>query len=71
MIKPEHQVIKVLGSTVRQHPEVSAWVESWYLHELETLPHVVNTPAIYQGRCQVLGELVKFLREVPAMAAKL
>jgi hypothetical protein len=71
MIRPEPQVVKILGSTVRQNPDVLAWAESWYRHELETLPHAINTTALYQGRCQVLGELVKFLREVPSMAAKL
>lgn len=70
MIRPEDQAVKAIGAMVRQHPEALAWVESWYRHELENLPHAMNTPALCQGRCQVLGELVKFFREAPSMAAK-
>ena len=40
-------------------------------HELETLPSAINQPAVFQGRCQVLGELYKFAKEAPALAAKL
>lgn len=71
MIKPDPQVTKALAVTVRQHPELLEWLEGWYRHELETLPSAVNQPAVFQGRCQVLGELYKFAKEAPALAAKL
>ena len=71
MIKPDPQVTKALAVTVRQHPELLEWLEGWYRHELEMLPSAINQPAVFQGRCQVLGELYKFAKEAPAIAAKL
>jgi hypothetical protein len=71
MIRPDAQVIKAFGLFLRQHPEALEWVEGEYLRELENLPNAVNNAAMHQGRCQVWGELVKFLKATPAMAAKL
>ena len=71
MIKPEPQVIKGLAMAVRQHPEVLGWMEGLLAHELKQLPYAVNNPAIFQGRCQMLAELVEFARTAPAIAAKL
>ena len=71
MIKPEPQVIKALALTVRQHPEILEWLEQWEMHELRRLPSAVNHPAVFQGRCQVLGEVVSLAKEAPALAAKL
>ena len=71
MIKPESPVVKALASAVRQHPELLAWIEAWYRHELETLPSAINQPAVFQGRCQVFGELYRFAKDSPVLAAKL
>ena len=71
MIKPDPQVIKAFGLFLRQHPEALEWLEGEYRRELEHLPNAVNNAAVFQGRCQVWGELVRFLRETPVMAAKL
>jgi hypothetical protein len=71
MIKPEPQVVKALAASVRQHPDLLVWIEEWYRHELETLPSAINQPAVFQGRCQVLGELYRFAKDSPALAAKL
>jgi hypothetical protein len=71
MIKPDPQVTKALASVVRQYPDVLAWLEQWENLELHRLPTAVNNTAVFQGRCQVLGELVKFAKEAPAIAAKL
>jgi hypothetical protein len=71
MIKPDPQVIKALAIAIRQHPDLLEWIEGWYRHELESLPSAVNQPAVFQGRCQVLGELYKFAKDSPALAAKL
>jgi hypothetical protein len=71
MIKPEPQAIKVLATIVRQHPEFLVWLEEWRMRELESLPSAINNPTVFQGRCQVLGELYKFAKESPALAAKL
>lgn len=71
MIKPETEIIKVFATVVRQYPELLRWLEDWYKRELEMLPHVVNQPAVSQGRCQVLGELCRFVKESPSLATKL
>ena len=56
---------------VRQHPELLAWMESVYAHEMKRLPFVVDNPAVFQGRCQMMVELIEFAKESPAIAAKL
>ena len=71
MIKPEPQVIKALAWFVRQHPEFLEWLDGWRLRELDQLPTAINNTAVFQWRCQVLGELTKLTKEAPALAAKL
>lgn len=70
MIRPSPEVVHALARTVRQFPELMDWIEGWYQHELQQLPDAVNNPAVYQGRCQVLGELYKLAKDSPALAAK-
>lgn len=71
MIKPEPQIIKGLAMAVRQHPELLAWMEGVLAHEMKRLPYAVENPAVFQGRCQMLVELIEFAKEAPAIAAKL
>lgn len=71
MIRPEPKVIKAVATAVRQYPEILEYLEQWRMHELENLPVTVNNPAVSQGRCQVLGELYKFAKDAPSLAAKL
>lgn len=71
MIRPTPDVIKGMATLVRQHPDLREWLYDWYRHELETLPLAINNTAVMQGRCQVLGELVKFVKDAPDHAAKL
>lgn len=71
MIRPEPQVIKGLAAAVRQHPELLVWLETMQAHEMKRLPYAVENSAVFQGRCQVLYELVEFVKEAPAIAAKL
>ena len=71
MIKPEPQIIKGLALAVRQHPELLAWMEGVLAHEMKRLPYAVENPAVFQGRCQMLVELIEFAKEAPAIAAKL
>jgi hypothetical protein len=70
VIRPDERVIKALAVTARQYPEVLEWLRDWRQHELEQLPMAVNNPAPLQGRCQVLGELYKLVKEAPDLAAK-
>jgi hypothetical protein len=71
MIKPEPQVIKGLAMAIRQHPEVLVWMEGLLAHELKRLPYAVDNPAVFQGRCQMMTELIEFAKQSPAVAAKL
>lgn len=71
MIKPAPPIVKGLALAVRQHPEVLAWLEGVYAHEIKRLPWTVENPTLFQGRCQMLHELLEFAKESPAMAAKL
>jgi hypothetical protein len=71
MIKPEPQIIKGLAAAVRQHPEVLAWMESVVAHEMKRLPYAVDNSAVFQGRCQMVVELIEFAKQTPALAAKL
>jgi hypothetical protein len=71
MIKPDPRDVKIVATVVRQHPEFLEWLARWRMHELERLPSATNNPAVFQGRCQILGELYEFAKESPAIAAKL
>lgn len=71
MIKPDEKVVLTMAAVSKQFPEFTAWVELWRQHELEQLPNAVNNPALSQGRCQVLNELYRFVKDAPAVAAKL
>jgi hypothetical protein len=71
MIKPEPRIIKGLAMSVRQHPELLEWLDGLLVHELKRLPYAIDNPAVFQGRCQMLVELIEFAKETPAVAAKL
>ena len=71
MIRPDPQTIKGLAQAVRQHPEILAWMENVFAHEIKRLPWAVDNPTVFQGRCQMLMELMEVLKEAPAVAAKL
>jgi hypothetical protein len=71
MIKPEPQVIKGLAQAVRQHPEILVWMEGVLAHELKRLPYAVDNSAVFQGRCQIVTELIEFAKNTPDIAAKL
>ena len=70
MIKPDPEVIQAVALSVRQYPILQEWIDNWRTHELEQLPNVATNTALAQGRCQVLNELHKFLRDAPSISAK-
>jgi hypothetical protein len=70
MIRPSPQVVKAFAVTVRQYPEVLEFLRDWRQHELEQLPFALANSTLSQGRCQVLGELYKFVQDAPDLAAK-
>ncbi len=71
MIRPDPQVTKALAASVRQFPILLSWLREWEMMELRRLPSAVEHTGIYQGRCQVLGELTKFASDAPNLAADL
>lgn len=71
MIRPEPQIVRGLAQAVSQHAEVIAWLEGVLAHEMKRLPYAVENPAVFQGRCQMLVEILEFCREAPSIAAKL
>jgi hypothetical protein len=70
MIRPDPKVVRALAVTARQYPEVLEWLRDWRSHELESLPLAKDNLTVMQGRCQVLGELYKLVKEAPELAAK-
>ena len=70
MIRPDAKTLQSLAVINKQYPEVLEFIDTWRLRELETLPSVINNVALQQGRCQVLGEIVKLVKEAPSTAAK-
>jgi len=70
MQKPPPEVLKSLAIIAKQYPEVLKWLETWNLHELKQLPYALNNPTLQQGRCQVLNEFSRLVKESPELAAK-
>lgn len=70
MIRPDERTVKAFALAVRQFPEILEYLAAWRTHELEQLPNAINNAALMQGRCQVLGELYKLVKESPELAAK-
>lgn len=71
MIRPDPQVVKALAASVRQFPVLLDWLREWEMQELRRLPQAVDNTGVFQGRCQVLGELTKFANDAPNLAADL
>ncbi len=71
MIRQEPHVVKAVAASVRNYPDMVLWLESVYQTELKRLPYAQDNPALFQGRCQMVGELLEFAKESPAIAAKL
>ena len=63
MIRPTPEVTKAIAIMSRQYPEVLKWLEEWRGHELEQLPSVLQNTALAQGRCQILSEITKLVKE--------
>lgn len=57
--------LKALAILAKQYPEVLKVFEDWRDRELLELPTALVNPALSQGRCQVLIELVKLVSEAP------
>ena len=65
MINPKPEAIKSLATVCRSYPEILDWLKEWRDHELSTLPSVLQNTALAQGRCQVLSEVTKLIKQSP------
>ena len=70
MKHPDPLVVRQAADVSRQYQDLMAWLADWRMAELERLPRAVEHTGVYQGRCQVLSELVEFLQKAPNLAAK-
>ena len=72
MLKAEPEILQLCAQISRLHPGFLDWIGTWRQRELETLPNVLTTHVgVAQGRCQVLTELYKLLKDSPELAAQL
>jgi hypothetical protein len=69
-MRPTPQQIQMLARVTRQYPEFVEWLDAVRTQELDSLPYVVNNPALAQGRCQVLTEILKLVKDAPNLAAR-
>lgn len=70
MIRPSPQVVEAMAIVAKRNPEFMDFLRTAYMHELEQLPQAIGNPALAQGRCQVLGELYRFISASTELAAK-
>jgi hypothetical protein len=52
--------LKALAQAYK-NPHIRAVLEDWQSRELSELPYALVNPALKQGRCQVLTELIKLM----------
>lgn len=70
MKRPSPEVVEQLAYATKHYPLFFQWLEEWRQAELEALPSALANTALAQGRCLVLGELVKLAKEAPGLTAK-
>lgn len=70
MKRPPPEVVEQLAYATKHYPLLFKWLEEWRQTELEALPSALTNTALAQGRCLVLGELVKLAKEAPELTAK-
>lgn len=61
MRQPTPEQAQQIAQLARNYPHVLTWLEECYNTELKQLPMVTANVALAQGRCLVLGELIKQL----------
>lgn len=70
MIQPKTEQIRAIAAVTVSNPRFVEWLTIWAEHELSTLPTILGNTQVAQGRCQVLQELVKLLKDAPNLAAQ-
>lgn len=69
MISVNKETLAAFAHLAVHNPRVRVFLDEWSETEAARLPHVLNNMAVAQGRCQVLGELCKLLRDAPDLSA--
>ena len=69
MKRASEEELQDAARVCKQHVHFMKWLQDWRQQELEALPLVTNNTALAQGRCQVLGELIKQLHCTPGNKA--
>lgn len=70
MKAPDEDQLRHFAHLGTNGPGVVEYIEQWFKFELHRLPSVSNNVAVAQGRCQVLGELVRLISEAPTLVAQ-
>lgn len=63
MKRPTEEQLLALRNAARHNQAMLEYIQQWRHQEMESLPHATTNVAVQQGRCQVLGELLKLLTE--------
>lgn len=71
MISRDLQTQTALAQVAKVYPQVVEYLRAWELSELHKLPFNTTNTAVAQGRCQVLGELIKTIEQAPDTADSL
>ena len=71
MPRPNNDVLIEAERVAKSSVKLVEFLREWEERELRELPFRKDNVAVGQGRCQVIGELVKFFEEsVPRSGAK-
>lgn len=69
-MRPNPKQLEAFAHVTRHNRDVVEFLVQWKDDELARLPQAVSNTGIFQGRCQVLQELVKLLQEAQNPVAK-
>lgn len=68
MKRPDYKQYDEMAKVAIHNRHFVEWLDTWRQEELEALPTRKEDVGIHQGRCLVLSELVKALKEAPEKA---
>ena len=69
--RPSEEVLEQAKRVAKSNVKLVEFFREWEERELRELPFRTDNMAVGQGRCQLLGELVKFFEEeAPKSVAK-
>lgn len=70
MIQPDSDVLKAFAHVAQNVPRVGVYLTEWRDHEVSRLPVMaIGNQAVASGRCQILQEMCKLLKDAPNVGA--